>query len=96
MKTLEQLFGDGHRLVRSKDPLRHMTQCPNASGEEGPWWIKAEAVPAVAMRHMVEEEDLAGQLDEAAAKQEVWRVQEDLCWCTKCTMNRKLLETHDE
>ena len=96
MKTLEEIFADGHRLARSKAPKRNVARCPKPPAEEGEWWIKAEAVPAVAMRHEVDPDDVEGELTDALKQEKTWRVNEELCWCTKCSMNRKLLETHDE
>ena len=94
--TLDQIFGEGHRVARVMGLPRFVVRCPNPPSTEGYWLVEADSLPAVVINQQVENADLAGTLGPSDMKAAHWQPDEGHCWCELCTASRRMLETHDE
>ena len=70
--TLEQIFGEGHRVARVMGLPKFVVRCANPPSPEGYWLVEADALPAVVINQQVENADLAGTLGAADLKAAHW------------------------
>lgn len=95
--TLEEVFGEGHTIACTREPVRHVMLLEETSERPAGYYFLEEAeVEVAAVRRRIDETQLGRRVsvrDLLAWRSTPWFPAVDHCWCSRCGDMRQFRKT---